>query len=108
WLAPTAAIMAWGDDTTWRVLLARQVERARAAGALGQLPVMLGALGTAVAVSGDFAAAAALAVEADAVRAATGGRGAPGTAMMLASLRARQAEAAQLIDATIAEAEACG
>jgi tetratricopeptide (TPR) repeat protein len=54
---------------------------------------MLGALGTAVARSGDFAAASALAVEADAVSEVTGSPAAPFTAMMLASLQGRPDEA---------------
>ena len=107
WLAQAAASALWDDDA-WRALLVRQVRLAREAGALDQLPVMLDALGTAVAASGDFAAASALIVEADAIREATGARAAPLTAMMLAALRGRQAEAAALIEATIAEAEAGG
>jgi hypothetical protein len=69
-------------------MLVRQVRLAREAGALDQLPIMLDALGTAVAWSGDFAAAAAINAEADAVCEVTGSRTAPFTAMMLASLRA--------------------
>ena len=71
WLAQAAASALWDDDA-WRAMLARQVRLAREAGALEQLPLMLGALGTAVAWSGDFAAAAALIAEADAVCEATG------------------------------------
>src|SRR6185312_143989 len=67
-----------------------------------------GALGTAMAWSGDFAAAAALDAEAGAVCEVTGSRAAPFTAMMLASLRGRQAEAAPLIEGTITEATAGG
>jgi len=89
-------------------MLTRQVGLARDAGALDQLPIMLSALGTAVAWTGDLAAVAALNAEADAVCEATGSRAAPFTAMMLASLRGRQAEAAPLIEATIAEATAGG
>ena len=85
WLAQAAASILWDDDA-WRVVLVRQVRLARAAGALDELPVMLGALGTAVAWSGDFAAASALIFEADAICEATGARAAPFTAMMLASL----------------------
>ncbi len=107
WLAQAAASVLWDNDAR-RLLLLRQVRLARAAGALDQLPVMLGALGTAVAASGDFAAASALSVEADAICEVTGARAAPCTAMMLASLRGRHAEAAPLIEATIAEAEAGG
>ncbi len=54
WLAQAAASALWDDDA-WRAMLVRQVRLAREAGALDQLPVMLGALGTAVAWSGDFA-----------------------------------------------------
>src|SRR5260370_11176495 len=91
-----------------RVMLVRQVRLARDAGALDQLPIMLGALGTAVVWSGDFAAAASLIAEADAVCEATGSRAAPFAAMMLASLRGDQAEAAPLIEATIAQAQTGG
>ena len=107
WLAQAAASALWDNDA-WHALLLRQVRLAREAGALGQLPVMLDALGTAVAASGDFAAASALIVEADTIRAVTAARAVPLTAMMLAALRGRQAEAGPLIEATIAEAQAGG
>jgi hypothetical protein len=107
WLAQAAASALWDDDA-WRALLVRQVRFAREAGALDELPVILGALGTAVAWSGDFAAAAALIAEADAICEVTGSPAAPFTAMMLASLRGRHAEAVLLIEATIAGAEAGG
>jgi len=107
WFAQAAASALW-DDGAWRAMLTRQVRLAREAGALDQLPIMLGALGTAVAWSGDFAAATALNAEAGAVCEATGARAAPFTAMMLASLRGRQAEAAPLIEGTIAQATAGG
>jgi DNA-binding CsgD family transcriptional regulator len=107
WLAQGAASALWDDDA-WHAMLARHLRLARDAGALERLPLLLGALGTAVAWSGDFAAAAALVTEADAVREATGTRAAPFTAMMLAALRGHQAQAASLIEATIAEATAGG
>ena len=66
WFAQAVASALWDDDA-WRAMLTRQVRLARKAGALDQLPIMLGALGTAVAWTGDFAAAAALDAEADAV-----------------------------------------
>ena len=103
WMAQAAASAVWDDDT-WRALLVRQVRLAREAGALDQLPIDLGALGTNVAWSGDFAAAASLIAEADAVCEATGSRAAPYAAMMLASLRGDEAEAVSLIEATIAGA----
>jgi ATP/maltotriose-dependent transcriptional regulator MalT len=107
WLASAAASLLW-DDVACRVLLVRQVRLARQAGALDQLPVMLDALGTAVAASGDLAAAAALIAGADAARLVTGARAVPCAAMLLAALRGGQAEAVPLIEATIAEAEAGG
>jgi DNA-binding CsgD family transcriptional regulator len=107
WLAQAAASALW-DDVGWRALLARQVELARDAGALDQLPVDLGALGTDAAWRGDFAEAAALIAETDAVCAATGSRTAPFAAMLLAALRGEAAEADALIEATIAEATAGG
>jgi DNA-binding CsgD family transcriptional regulator len=107
WLAQAAASAVWDDDA-WRALLARQVKLARDAGALDQLPIDLGALGTSAAWSGDFASAAALIAEADVVCEATGSRAAPYAAMLLASLRGDEAEAVPLIEATIADAEAGG
>jgi DNA-binding CsgD family transcriptional regulator len=107
WFAQAAASALWDDDA-WHAMLVRQVRLAREAGALDQLPIMLGALGTAVAWSGDFAAAAALNAEADAVCEVTGSRAAPFTAMMLASLQGREAEATSLIEGTITEATAGG
>jgi DNA-binding CsgD family transcriptional regulator/tetratricopeptide (TPR) repeat protein len=107
WMAQGAASALWDDDA-WRAMLSRQVRLARAAGELDQLPVTLGALGTAVAWSGDFAAAEALVAEADAVCAATGSRAAPFTAMMLAALRGSEADAAPLIGTTMADATAAG
>jgi DNA-binding CsgD family transcriptional regulator len=107
WLAQAAASALWDDDT-WRAMLRRQLRLARDAGALDQLPILLGALGTAVARSGDFAEATSLIAESDTVCEATGSRPAPFTAMMLASLRGNEAEAAPLIEAVVAAAAAGG
>jgi DNA-binding CsgD family transcriptional regulator len=107
WLGRAAASALW-DDVRWRTILGRQVQLARDAGALDQLPVDLGSLGTDAAWRGDFATTAALIAETDAVCAATGARSAPFAAMLTAALRGDQAEAAPLIEATIAEAEASG
>jgi DNA-binding CsgD family transcriptional regulator len=107
WFAQAAASALWDDDA-WRAMLVRQVRLARHAGALYQLPIMLAALGTAVAWSGDFTAAAALISEADAIGAATGSRAAPFAALTLACLRGDQAEAAPLIEATIGSGLAGG
>jgi DNA-binding CsgD family transcriptional regulator len=107
WLGQAAAGALW-DDVRRRAILVRQVQLARDAGALDQLPIDLGALGTDAAWRGDFAAAAALIEETAAVCAVTGARGAPYAAMLMASLRGDHAEAVPLIEATIAEAAAGG
>ena len=107
WLAQGTASALWDDDA-WRAMLVRQLRLARDAGALERLPLLLASLGTAVAWTGDFAAAAALVVEAKVVCEATGSRAAPFTAMVLAALRGLESEAAELIEATIAEATAGG
>jgi DNA-binding CsgD family transcriptional regulator len=106
-IAHAAASAVWDDDA-WRDLLARQVRLAREVGALDQLPVDLGALAMSAAWSGDFAAAASLITESDAVCEVSGSRAAPYAAMMLASLRGDQDHAVPLIEATIAEATARG
>ena len=107
WLAQAAASAVW-DDERWRAMLLRQVQIARDVGALDQLPIDLASLGTDAAWSGDFAAAAALIAETDAVCEATGTRSAPFAAMLLASLRGNQSEVSPLIEATIAEAAVGG
>jgi DNA-binding CsgD family transcriptional regulator/tetratricopeptide (TPR) repeat protein len=106
-LAQGAASALWDDDA-WRTILERQVSLARKAGALDQLPIVLGALGTAVTWGGDLAEGASLNAEADAICEATGSRAAPFTALILASVRGRRAEAEPLIETTIAEAAAGG
>ena len=106
WIATVADEALW-DDQGWSVTV-RQVELARDDGALDKLPILLNRLGVRAVWSGDFAAATSLIVEADAVCEATGAPLAPVTAMMLASFRGREAEAAPLIQSTIAQATAGG
>jgi DNA-binding CsgD family transcriptional regulator len=107
WLVQAAVSVLWDDDA-WRAMLTRQARLAREVGALEQLPITLGSLGTAVVWSGDFAEAAGLVAESDAVCEVTGTRAAPFTAMMLACLRGDQAAAVPLIEATVAGATAGG
>jgi DNA-binding CsgD family transcriptional regulator/tetratricopeptide (TPR) repeat protein len=107
WLGQAAASALW-DDVRWRAIMVRQVQLARDAGALDQLPVNLGSLSTDAAWRGDFAAAAALIAETAAVCAVTGARTAPFAAMLMAALRGDHTEAVPLIGAAIAEAAATG
>src|SRR5215831_7049894 len=107
WMAQQAAVALWDDDG-WRVILLRQVQLARDAGALDQLPILLAQMAFAAAWSGDFAAAASLVAEDDAVCEATGSRIAPYPALLLASMRGREAEAASRIQSAIEDATAGG
>jgi DNA-binding CsgD family transcriptional regulator len=105
WLAPAAGYALWDHD--WD-LTARQVQLAREAGALGQLPILLYRMAMDAVWSGDLGAGASLIAEADAVRAATGSRQVSSAAAMLAAFRGREAEAAPLIQATLEQAAAGG
>ncbi|MBO0824781.1 MAG: hypothetical protein J2P27_13115, partial [Actinobacteria bacterium] len=106
WIASVADEALW-DDQGWRVTV-RQVQLAREAGALDQLPILLNRMGVEAVWNGDFAAATSLIAEADAVCEATGAPLAPVTAMMLAAFRGREAEAAPLIQSTVEGATAGG
>jgi DNA-binding CsgD family transcriptional regulator len=100
-MAANAAV--WDYDGLYG-LSARQVELVRDAGALGDLPLHLSALGLARAWTGDFPGADALRIEADAVAAATGSPIAPYTALRLQALRGREAEASALIASALEHA----
>jgi ATP/maltotriose-dependent transcriptional regulator MalT len=102
-LASSAAVELW-DFESWDALITRQMELARDAGALAPLSIALNGEGIVVTWRGDFAAAARVIAEADAVTEATGTRIAPYGAMLLAALRGREAKARALIDATIEDA----
>jgi DNA-binding CsgD family transcriptional regulator len=100
------------DDPLWDhdgwSLAVRQIQLARDVGALQQLPILLNRTAQDAVWSGDFAAAASLIAETDAVCEATGSRIAPYAAILLASLQGREAEAAPLIQATLEQATAGG
>ncbi|MFL5850226.1 MAG: ATP-binding protein [Solirubrobacteraceae bacterium] len=107
WLATAAAVYVWDYDTCLAIAN-REVQVARDAGALEVLAVGVNVLGQAAALSGDFARAALLVAEADAVIEATGARVAPYAALVSAGFRGQEAEGTKLIGATIAEATAGG
>jgi DNA-binding CsgD family transcriptional regulator len=107
WLATAAAVYVWDFDTCLEVAT-REVQLARDSGALEVLAVGLNVLGQAVALGGDFARAALLIAEADAVTEATGTRIAPYGALVHAAFRGQVADASLLIDATIKAATAGG
>jgi AAA ATPase domain len=101
--AASAASIVW-DDERWRATSARQVQLLRDAGALAELPIQRPALAVARSWIGDFAGAAALAVEAESVAAATGSPIAPFGLLRLRALQGREAEALALIASAIDQA----
>ena len=104
----TAAGNALWDDNGVRTVCARQIQIARDAGALGQVPSVLLALGNAAALGGDFAATALHMAEGSAISEATGARLPPYTEMVVLALRGREAEAVSLIERTIDQADDVG
>jgi DNA-binding CsgD family transcriptional regulator/tetratricopeptide (TPR) repeat protein len=115
---PPEKVFRWGrtariiyqalwEGEGWRLTM-RHVQLARDAGALDQLPFLLVVLAVAAVARGDFAAAASLIAEADAVCEATGTHIAPYAGTVLAASAGRQAEAAPLIRASIEQAPAQG
>ncbi|MGH2893167.1 MAG: helix-turn-helix transcriptional regulator, partial [Solirubrobacteraceae bacterium] len=107
WLATAAAAVVW-DFETCMTVATRQVQVARASGALAVLAVGVNVLGQVVALAGNFEEAASLMAEAEAVKEATGTRVAPYGTLVYAALRGREDKAVPLIDATIESATAEG
>ena len=97
WLASIAAIMTW-DEESWHTLLARQLQSVREAGLLSHLPLYVNVLGVFSVWSGDFATAASLIAESDAIAEATGTRLAPFAAVLLTGFLGAEAEASRLIE----------
>jgi DNA-binding CsgD family transcriptional regulator len=92
WLACRLAQDLW-DDELWHVLATRGVRLARETGALSLLPVMANYLAAFNVHSGDFATAAVLVDEVDAITQATGLPPLKYAACMLAAARGDQAPA---------------
>lgn len=107
WLGVVAAAIVW-DFETCAAVAARQVEVARASGALAVLAVGVNVQSQVMSMAGDLQEAASLIVEARAVTKATGTRIAPYGTLVHAALRGRPDEAFPLIDATIRSATADG
>jgi DNA-binding CsgD family transcriptional regulator len=106
-LAAVGAIMVW-DEESWHVTVARQLQSCREAGLLAQLVIYVNSMAELLVWRGEFAAAASLIGEAEAIAAVTGTRFLPYAALMLAAFRGAEAEAAQLIEAVITEGRAAG
>ncbi|NBH04429.1 helix-turn-helix transcriptional regulator, partial [Amycolatopsis sp. SID8362] len=100
WVGNGANAAVW-DDQAMRRTYVRAAEVARTAGALTVLPIYLASLGIATTWTGDFAGAAAIVAEAEAVATATGVPIAPHTKLLLTAMQGKETEAAELIAATV-------
>jgi hypothetical protein len=106
-VAEVAAFMVW-DEEYWHAIEVRPLQSCREAGLLAQLVIHVNSVAVLTAWRGDFAAAASLVAEAEAVAAATGTRFAPVGAVLLVGLRGAATEAATLIEAAAEDARAAG
>jgi DNA-binding CsgD family transcriptional regulator len=107
WLASRAANLVWDYDRSLEIGT-RAVQFARDRGALEVLAAADNACGQAAAVAGDFATAALLIAEVDAVKEATRTRIGPYAAIALAGIRGQEAPASELISGVITKATAGG
>lgn len=103
WLGALAAAVTW-DFGTCSTIAARQVEIARASGALADLVVAVNTLCQVAVFRGEFDEALSLMAEARAVKEATGTHHAPYGMLVFSALRGREDEAFPLIDETIESA----
>lgn len=107
WVAGGVSCVVWDDDAMCDTYV-QAADVVRAAGALTELPIYLASLGIATSWTGDFATAAAIVAEAEAVAAATGIPIAQHTKLLLTAMQGKEAEAVELIAATIGWAGADG
>jgi DNA-binding CsgD family transcriptional regulator len=107
WLACRIAPDLW-EDETWHELATRQLQLARDGGALSVLPLAATYRAGVHVHAGEFAAAAALIEEADAITEATGNAPLGYTSLVLAAWRGREAEALELIEASREDAAGRG
>src|SRR5580693_8023722 len=107
WLAPVAAAIVW-EEEYWYAMVARLLQSLREAGLLIHLPIWMESMAIITAWRGDFASAASLIAEAEAITAATGSGFARYAAVFLTGLRGAEAEAWPLIEAVITDSRAAG
>jgi DNA-binding CsgD family transcriptional regulator len=107
WLAAVAAIMVW-DEESWDAIVARQLQSCREAGLLSSQRIYVQSMATLAIMRGEFAAAASLVAEAQAIATATGTRFLPQAALVLTGLQGAESDAAQVIEAVTTDARAAG
>jgi DNA-binding CsgD family transcriptional regulator len=106
-VAVVAAVTVW-DEERWQVIEARALQSCREAGLLAPLVIYVNSNSIFTVWHGDFAEAASLVAEAEAIAAATGTLFPPFGGMFLAGFRGAEAEAAPLIEAVSTAAQAAG
>ena len=99
WLSCRIAPDLWQDET-WHELATRQLRLARDAGALTVLPLAATYRAGVHVHAGEFAAAAALIAEADAITRATGNAQLMYSSLVLAAWRGQEPQALELIEAS--------
>ena len=101
------AVYVWDSDA-WDALSRRILELVRDGGVLALVPMAAATRVGWELFAGDLAAASALVVEQDTVQDAIGGERSPGSRIALAAFRGREAEVAELDEATTRDAVARG
>ena len=109
WLsfACRAAWDVW-DEESWRLLATRALQRAREAGALTAMPLLLSSLSYLLVLCGELSTAESLLDEIRATTAATGIPAHRYVEIWVAALRGREAELPALVDGFTADAKARG
>jgi DNA-binding CsgD family transcriptional regulator len=107
WVATIATSVLW-DLENWQSIVLRQLQSAREAGLLTHLLRYVSQLAAYATWRGDFAEAASLVAEADAIAEATGTRFAPYAPVFLAGWRGAEADATRLIEVVTKDARAAG
>ena len=107
WTTPMASQVTWDSEGT-SAIFERQAQIVRGAGALAELPQYLSALALDKVWNGDLTGARLLIAESDIVAAVTGSQLPPFAALRLLSMEGREADALELIAATIKQGTARG
>src|SRR5215210_4435413 len=107
WLTVVPTYVLWDDERT-HAICTRQMRAVREAGAHARLSLDLATFSLLAVRCGDFASAAGAIAEAHVITEATGSELAPFSAMMLAALSGREAEARALIESVRQEASSLG
>ena len=107
WTTPMASQVTWDSEGT-SAIFERQAQIVRGAGALAELPQYLSALALDKVWNGDLTGARLLIAESDIVAEVTGSQLPPFAALRLLSMEGREADALELIAATIKQGTARG